>query len=185
VGTREDFAALAEAHAGGIYAYFRRLGVEATAAEDLAQETFLTAWENLGALRDQRRIRSWLYGIAYRRYLKHRESAACHATVPISEELAERGGDPANERSLSAQAVRAVVQGLPDEYRQALVLVYWEDLSYKEAARALALPLGTFAWRVHKALKLARKALAEEQGSDESERDEQATGGRPDPVREG
>ncbi|MGD0113720.1 MAG: RNA polymerase sigma factor [Armatimonadota bacterium] len=150
-----------EAQSEAIYCYFRRLGVDAIGAEDLTQEALLTAWQALGRLRHSGKIRSWLYGIAYRVYLKRRETARKEGSEFPIEEVAGPDGDPGDDRHLASRAVRDAVQRLPDTYRHPLLLVYWEELSYLEAARALSLPLGTLAWRVHTGLKLLREALSE------------------------
>jgi RNA polymerase sigma-70 factor (ECF subfamily) len=169
----------------GIYSYFRRLGVEAASAEDLTQDTFVSAWQHLPSLRDARKLRGWLYRIAHRRYLKHRDAAAKRATTELSQALAAApADDPGSDERTHLRAVRHVLHQLPEPYLHPLILIYWEDLSYQEAAHALSLPLGTFSWRVHKALRLLRRALAEEGIGDEATQTSKAS--RPaDSVSEG
>ncbi len=132
-GTHSDLWQEAEALGSAIYPYFRRLGVDGATAEDLAQEALLTAWQAIGRLRRAGSLRSWLYGIAYRTYLKHREAASRRDTVGISDDLAGPLGDPGDERSLTLRVVRDAVRQLPDKYRHPIILLYWEDLSYQEA----------------------------------------------------
>ncbi len=145
-----------------IYSYFRRLGVDAASADDLVQETFVLAWQGLPGLRDENKLRSWLYSIAHRRYLKFRARRFAETTIAIAEDvLAEPSDNPGSDEFLESYIVRQALRSLPEKYRHPLVLVFWEDLSYQEAAAVLSLPAGTFAWRVHKALKLIKQALAE------------------------
>ncbi len=152
-----------------IYSYFRRLGVDAASAEDLAQDTFVDAWRSVPGLRDERKLRGWMYRIAHRRYLRYRDNAASDPTVQIGEDLpAGPSHNPGSDDHLAAQMVRKALGTLPEKYLHPLALVYWEDLSYKEAARVLSLPIGTLAWRVHKALKLMKQVLAEEEIGDET-----------------
>jgi RNA polymerase sigma-70 factor (ECF subfamily) len=154
------FAEALDSHLRAIYSYLRRLGVEAAAAEDLAQDAFVIAWQNLPSLRDVHHLRGWLYRIAYRRYLRHREAAATQATTGISGELAAAPAqDPGSDEQLEAHHLRRLLRALPEPYLHALMLIHWEGLSYQEAAQALSLPLGTLAWRVHKATRLLRRAL--------------------------
>lgn len=165
---REQQAAALESWLGDIYAYFRRLGVDAASAEDLVQEAFLIAWQDLARLRDPRKVRRWLYGIAYRCFLQHRRKSAARATVELPEELASaQWADPGSDASLQMREMWRALQSLPESYRHPLLLIFWEDLSYLEAARALSLPLGTLAWRVHKGLQLLRDALAKKGAHDE------------------
>jgi len=166
---REALVAAFESRLGEIYSYFRRLRVDPAAAEDLAQETFVEAWQDLPKLRDERKLRAWLYQIAYHRFLRHKTSAA-DATVELPEGLA--GGpldNPGSDERLESQTMLEAVRGLPEEYLQPFILVHWEEFSYQEAARVLSLPVGTLAWRVHKALKLLRRALVEEGDGNEIE----------------
>jgi RNA polymerase sigma-70 factor (ECF subfamily) len=150
-----------------VFAYFRRLGVAAAPADDLAQETFLIAWRGLAKVRCEADLRPWLYGIARRCYLKHRSRTARGAMEEVEvESRPAPADDPGSEERLALLLVRQAVQRLPDHYLQPLVLVYWEGLSYAEAARALSIPIGTLGWRVHKALKRLRAALGQEGAED-------------------
>ncbi len=153
--------------APALYSFFRRLGVDAPTAEDLAQDTFLLAWQNAARLHGQRQLRGWLYGIAYRRYLQHRDRATAEKTVALTEDRVPTVPGPGSDAALRAQLVRDALATLPEKYAAPLVLVYWQELSYLEAARALSLPVGTLAWRVHQALKLLKTALAEKGWDDE------------------
>ena len=166
---RAALLAAFESRLGDIYSYFRRLGVDAAAAEDLTQETFVAAWQDLPDLRDERKLRPWLYRIAYHRFLKHKARAA-QAAGELPEGLAAGPlDDPGSDQRLEVEAMLEAVRGLPEVYLQPFVLVHWEGLSYREAARVLSLPIGTLAWRVHKALGLLRRALAREGVGDEVE----------------
>jgi RNA polymerase sigma-70 factor, ECF subfamily len=160
---RERFAEVVGAWLPGVYAYFRKLGLSEAGAEDAAQETFLAAWRNLASLRDPEKMRSWIYGTAYRTYLRQRRRRADPTSLEtVAEAALPSGLDPGSQHSLTLRSLREAVTGLPEPYRQPVVLLYWEELSYQEAARALSIPLGTLAWRVRKALQLLRLALAEE-----------------------
>jgi len=156
------FRSTLDARLSDVYAFFRRLRVDHATAQDLVQDTFLTAWQDLPDLRDDRRLRGWLYRIAYRRYLRHRARTASAATVEIPAALAaETRDEPGSDEHLARQAVNLALCQLPEAYLHPLVLLYWEGLSYPEAARALSLPLGTFAWRVHKGMRLLKQAFAD------------------------
>ena len=161
------FAEALEPRLRNIYSYFRRLGVDAASAEDLAQETLLLAWQNLSSLRDETKLKGWLYRIAYRCFLKHRTRRP-QATVEIPEKLPGAAMyDPGSDERLVMRVAHQALLTLPPKHLHALALVYWEGLSYAEAARVLSVPVGTLAWRVHKALKLAKRALAEKEAEDE------------------
>jgi len=161
-GKRAAFIDSLEIRLKDIYSYFRRLGVDAASADDLVQETFVLAWQGLPGLRDENTLRSWLYSIAHRRYLRFRASRYAKATIAIVEDvLAEPNHNLSSDELIESHVVLQALRSLPEKYFHPLVLVFWEDLSYQEAAAVLSLPAGTFAWRVHKALKLIKRTLVE------------------------
>jgi len=164
---REYLVKAARARLAEIYSFLRRLGVGEAAAEDLAQDTFLIAWQRASRLHGERALKGWLHAIAYRCYLQHREKVRTQGTVELNEEVVEAGADPGSDQRLSVEVMRDALRSLPDTYLHPLVLVYWQDLSYLEAAKVLSLPVGTLAWRVHKALKMMRHALAEKGWDDD------------------
>ncbi len=181
---RAYLVSAAQARLAEIHSFFRRLGVDEATAQDLAQDTFVIAWQRASLLHGERELRSWLYGIAYRRYLQHREKARTRNTDELRETVEDPGADPGSDQHLSTQVVRDAVHALPDRYQHPLVLVYWQDLSYQEAAKVLSLPVGTLAWRVHKALKTMRQALAEKGLDDDLATHAPSAARRADPVGE-
>ncbi len=174
----------AQSRLAEIYSFLRRLGVDEASAQDITQDTFLIAWQSAARLRGERQVKGWLYGIAYRRYLQHREMARAQRTVELGEEIAEAASDPGSDERLSAQVTRDALHTLPDKYLHPLLLLYWQDLSYIEAAKVLSLPVGTLAWRVHKALKMMRHALAEKGLNDDLATHRPASNGTVDSLCE-
>jgi RNA polymerase sigma factor (sigma-70 family) len=113
-------------------------------SEELAQETFLAAWRQLGTLREPQRLRSWLCGIA--RNLT-RNAFRSQAREPVQEPLETVCEAPSPERPPSEQAMsreeEAIVwralEKVPDLYREPLVLFYREGCSVAVVARQLDL----------------------------------------------
>ncbi len=88
----------AQSRLSEILSFFRRLGVDAETADDLAQETFLIAWQRASRLHSERVLRSWLYGIAYRLYLQHRARVAAETAIELTEEVAATAADPGSDQ---------------------------------------------------------------------------------------
>jgi RNA polymerase sigma factor (sigma-70 family) len=88
MGKEEAFIEALEPRLRDIYSYLRRLRVDAASADDLAQETILAAWQNLPSLRDHGKLRSWLYAIAHRLYLRHARIIGRKAHAELVEEAA-------------------------------------------------------------------------------------------------
>lgn len=146
---------------GPVYRFLLRLTSDAGAAEDLTQETFLAVWKGIASFAGKSKLSTWVLAIAYRQYLRWREK---HLTIdlPLDDEF-DRSPLPdpctAVQETEERRRIRDAVYRLPNPYREAVSLVYLEDLSYSEAANVLDVPVGTVKSRVHGALNLLRRKL--------------------------
>lgn len=106
-------------------------------SEDVAQETFIAAWRQLAGLREPRRLRPWLCGIARNLARKARKARRRDELVDIDDPLAE--GTPFDEaaRGQIERLVRDALHRVPETYREVLVLYYREGQSIREVAEAL------------------------------------------------
>ena len=131
-------------------------------ADDLAQETMARALAHATQLRDQERLRSWLFGIlanCWRDHLRALRPSVdidaveedCYCTDPTPEEAYDR-------REIVVR-VRAAVAGLPVGQRQAVTLVDLEEFSYSEVAAILGIPIGTVMSRLCRARLALRDRL--------------------------
>lgn len=113
-----------------------------TLSEDIAQETFVTAWRGLSGLREPAKLRSWLCGIARKLSSKAlRGAGRARATAHEAQQAAEVPLSPLEavlERESEA-VVWAALAEVPQRYRETLVLFYREEQSTAEVARALGL----------------------------------------------
>jgi RNA polymerase sigma factor (sigma-70 family) len=115
-------------------------------SEDIAQEVFITAWRRLGTLQEPARFRAWLYGIA--RNLIH-NAFRQHTRNPLAdakflEEEAERAAaaDEPDEQAISKEEENIlwrVLSGLPEVYREPMVLFYRQNESIPQVADVLEL----------------------------------------------
>ena len=161
----EQFAALFRRRAPEIRRYVtRRLGTDA--AEDVVAETFLVAFrQRHGYDLDRTDARPWLYGIATNLIGRHRRSE-----TRLYKALARTGRDPVTEpftdqvdarvsAGAAGRGLAAALANLPPQYRDALLLVAWGDLTYEQVALALGVPPGTVRSRVSRARSNIRRAL--------------------------
>lgn len=99
------------------------------------------------------RLDSWLYRIVHSIWIDQLRARKVRAHLPL--EVAETqpcaGGDTLAEVRLTLEAVRRVLAGLPDEQRVVLLLVCADGFTYKEAAAALDIPIGTVMSRLARA----------------------------------
>jgi RNA polymerase sigma-70 factor (ECF subfamily) len=152
-------AALVEEHSDLLYRYAYRLSGSAADAEDLTQQTFLAAHRHLDQLREPGRAKSWLCSILRNVYLKQVRG---HNTIPLStlHEIAEPIADAAVESPVDEEQLQTALLELPEEYRSPVILFYFGELSYKEIAEQLAVPIGTVMSRLARAKSFLKKRLA-------------------------
>jgi RNA polymerase sigma-70 factor (ECF subfamily) len=162
-GDRKAFAELVRAHQGPVRALLRRLTDGQWAlADDLAQETFLRAWQGLPRFRSEAGFGTWLYRIAYNTYLMQvrRTKGAVETHAAHFDEGADQGSSTLPDRDEAAHGDihRALLILSPVE-RAAIVQCYYFGMSHAEAANVLDCPLGTVKSHLHRALGKLRNHL--------------------------
>jgi RNA polymerase sigma factor (sigma-70 family) len=157
-GDEGAFTRLFEAHYDAVLRYGRRRADEQT-ARDVAAETFLVAWRRAGAVPEREPL-PWLYAVA--RHCLANATRHDRRTARALPRLAgpEATPDPADALG-EAAAVRAAVALLPALDREALLLVTWEDLTTRAAARAAGCTPAAFAVRLHRARRRLAALLTE------------------------
>jgi RNA polymerase sigma factor (sigma-70 family) len=138
-GDANAFAALVRSHQSRLRGFLRRMtrGDHAL-ADDLAQETFLEAHRKLAAWRGEGSFASWLYAIAYSRYLM----AARRRKLEPLDEVDVPSPSPEMASALHLDLEKAMARLSPGE-RAALTLCFALGMSHEEAAVSLAMPIGT------------------------------------------
>jgi len=163
-----EFESLVLPHLDTLYRVGRRLTGEAADAEDLVQETLLRAWRGWGGFTAGSNARAWLLTILRNTFISRWRSRRREGT-PVSIDDADPNAvlravqreDPEGnffERVVDTQ-VLAAVEGLPEEYREAVVLSDLEGLPYAEVAQVLGIPVGTVKSRLFRARRLLQRAL--------------------------
>jgi RNA polymerase sigma-70 factor (ECF subfamily) len=169
VTARQRFEAIYRDHAGAVRGYAMRR-TSAAQADDVVAEVFLVAWRRLEEIPADARV--WLLGTA-RRVLanERRSSARRHALADRLEHEARRSpsGEPTADRPLtpefSAGHLADALASLGEGDREALLLIAWEGLSHREAARVLGVRESTFGVRLHRARRRLEKALIDRESA--------------------
>jgi RNA polymerase sigma-70 factor (ECF subfamily) len=140
-GSTGALARLVERHQAPLRAFLRRTCGNWALADDLAQETFLTAWARIGTLDTGASVRAWLCGIGYNKHLTALRSAG----RARAREAGYEADRPTAARPFSEErlALEAALLELPPDQRACVALCLAADFSHAEAAEALGLPLGT------------------------------------------
>ncbi len=135
-----------------------RLARNAALADDLMQESLTRAWQARERFQSGTNARAWMHRILFNTYINHyrqkrRETEAMlelrHELKPLRREPCDGLGDE----------VRQALAALSPEFREAVLLVDLDDMSYQDAAETLACPVGTVMSRLHRGRKQLRGRL--------------------------
>ncbi len=151
-----DVAQLYQEHSAFVGRILLRFLGEGTHVDDMLQETFIIAFEKRESFDPSRAAPStWLYGIAANLCRHHKRSAGRQGAFRerLEREHSEIDAGPASslERQQDIALVQEVVHSLPFKQREVFVLYEIEELSGKEIAGMLDIPLGTVWTRLHEA----------------------------------
>jgi len=161
------FTELVSRYERELYNYLKRFLSDAAMAEDVFQTTFLQVHLKRDLFEQGRKFRPWLYTIAtnqaidaQRRNRRHRRLSldqgyrAEEDSSTLMEVLATRESGPyeSAESREWAEWVREAVTSLPDPLQSAVKLVYFRGMKYRDAAKVLAIPVGTVKSRLHSAI---------------------------------
>ena len=134
-------------------------------AEDLVQETYLTAWRSIGQVTDAAGFRPWLLAIAKsttidqgRRDSRKKRTAPAAFTVRESPDPAPGPSDAAEQKDERERAL-AMLRSLPDEYREPIALRYLGGADYDEIGRQLGLSNGSLRGLLSRGMARLREEL--------------------------
>jgi RNA polymerase sigma-70 factor (ECF subfamily) len=177
-GNRPAFEALVHRYEKELFGYLRNYLGDASMAEDVFQQTFLQVYLKCDQFEPQRKFRPWLYAVATNQAIDYQRHYGRHRTTSLDRQMshhdsAENGsfgelfdspqrGPVEESQSLEqAEEVRRAVDDLPEQIKQVVLLVYFQGMKYREAARALGVPLGTVKSRLHGAIQKLGDVLAD------------------------
>lgn len=156
-----DFQQLITDHYAGLYRFARSLCKREGTAEDLVQQTFLQ-WATKGhMLRDTDKAKTWLYTTIYREWLAIARKEKRYEQVEFEPEVHGGVDEPEETPQVDSQTLQRALDELDENFRAPLVLFYLRELSYKDIAETLGLPIGTVMSRLSRAKDTLRKLLVQ------------------------
>jgi RNA polymerase sigma factor (sigma-70 family) len=168
-GDQDAFGELVMSHADRVYAALRRFGLDASEADEVAQEVFVRAWRGLARFEQRSLFSTWLYRIAFneaQRRLSRRRPARAEpdpdrddVVLSLPESAALGPEAQTLDREFDRALERALSQ-LPSDWRAAVVLRDVEGLSTKEAAEIVGVREAAFKSRLHRG-RMQLRALLE------------------------
>ncbi len=176
-GDRRAFDELVHRYERELYNYLRRYVGDDQVAEDVFQQTFLQVHLKCDQFEPGRRFRPWLYTVAInqaidmqRRNRRHRMASLDkrlgtgdeQETGALVDLLDNESAGPSQlaEEAEQSEEVRRAVDELPESTRQAVLLVYFQGMKYREAAEVMSIPVGTVKSRLHAAIGRLNEVLS-------------------------
>lgn len=168
-GDRQAFAALVRRYERELYSYLRRYLGDGAMAEDAFQATFLQVHLKCDQYEEGRKFRPWLYTIATNQAIDAQRRNKRHRLVSLDrrnshdnesdlgslvELLVSKETGPVDQLEAEERQewVRKAIRELPEQLFNAVNLIYYQGLKYREAAEVLDVPVGTVKSRLHTAI---------------------------------
>ena len=162
-----SFEEIVDAHYLGLYRFALSMCKQEGTAQDLVQQTFLK-WAQKGhELRDQSKVKTWLFTTLYREFLNVARREKKYDQVVFEPDLHGSTLDDDNEPPprVDSATLQQALDRLDPNYRAPLVLFYLRELSYRDIAAALGIPIGTVMSRLSRAKDALRAILKSLEGS--------------------
>ena len=140
-GDTQAFAVLVERYQGYIYTIVLRMVRVKEEAEEIAQDTFIKAYQSIASFRGESKFSSWLYSIAYRKALDSIRKNKKYKAAELNEEITE-GSIEIIENGLTfledkerKKMIQQCIMKLPEQEAAIITLFYFEEKSIKEIAK--------------------------------------------------
>lgn len=176
-GSMEAMEAIMERYGNAVFSFGLKMCGHKQDAEDIAQDTFLSAFRYLNGFREETKLRNWLFKIAARACLRKRRKKKCQPEHEISlesfvhgdgseknYEIPDWSGDPSDRvmRSELKQVIDDAIQSLPSKYRLVFNLRDIEGFSTQETAEILEITPQTVKTRLHRARLFLREKISDD-----------------------
>jgi len=159
-GDHDAYGVLVDRYKNAIFYHCFAIVHDEASAEDVAQETFITAYYKLHLYNADYRLSTWLFKIATNKALdslrKHRHEIKTDDNV--FDTLASQ--QPGPDKSAHYDELHRAVEALAPKHRAVISLYYWQGLSYDEIANVMSVPVGSVQGWMHRAKATLRKELS-------------------------
>ena len=152
-------------HGSRLYGLALKLCKNREDAEDLYQETWIKAYRFIEQYDSGKEFGAWITGICvntYRDMLRRQKWRFLYAAFQTTEEKDFVMASVPAEESADYSDVQEAVNALPEKYRLAIILHYYNDLDVKKTAEVLKIPEGTVKYNLHKAREILKRSLGED-----------------------
>ncbi len=165
-GDVQSYALLIEAYQGPVFNLVFRMTGSYSEADDLSQEIFIRAYQNLRQFDQDKKFFTWLYTLGInliRNHLKIKAKDAENHTMDHQFHEPQTKGDPSGEGEFpSEESMRRLdenMQKLPVDMREAIILKYYQDLTFEEVAAITGDSLSAVKMRVYRGLQRLKQLM--------------------------
>ena len=130
-------------------------------ANDILHDVFMEIWRSAGKFEGRSMVRTWVFGIAYRKTMdafRKKKRVEVWSDIPEQPDPSE-SADMVLNATQEARHLRSCIDCLSSEHRLAISLAFYEDMTYEEIAEVAGVPSGTIKSRVFHAKKLLLQCL--------------------------
>ncbi|MDM8524868.1 RNA polymerase sigma factor [Desulfococcaceae bacterium HSG8] len=161
-GDRDAYACLVDKYKGPVFNLAYRMTGSFQEAEDLAQETFLKAYAAITRFDAKKRFFPWLYTISLnliRNHLKRKRKVS--SEILQDNITGDDTGNPENTvvRHQESEKLSRCLEKLPADLREAVILRYYQELSFGDVAETLEISLSAAKMRVYRGLEKLRSFM--------------------------
>lgn len=149
----------------GLRRYARGLVSDRNRADDLVQDTLERAWSRFSMWQKRGEIRAWMFGIMHNHFIDRLRAQRSRPEDSAGDELPDVPQRPLQTDALELRDLDRLLQRLPPEQREVLLLVGVEELSYQEVALAIGVPTGTVMSRLSRARARLRTEMQGREGT--------------------
>lgn len=165
-GDIDAFGELVDRYEKKLHRYGTKFIARADDITDVVQDVFISVYRSIQGFDASLRFSPWIYRIAHNAFANHlRKNQHGPVDIDFDTFLAHHVVDESAETERELKEIRAMIdtglEKLSPKYREVLVLHYYEELSYKDMADVLQIPMGTMGIRMRRAKEALREALRE------------------------
>ncbi|MBI4686601.1 MAG: sigma-70 family RNA polymerase sigma factor [Nitrospirae bacterium] len=160
-GVADTYAILVERYQDMIYNIAYRMSGNSESAKDLAQESFISAYNNLRNFRNDSKFSTWLCSIVINKCRDYLKSQKQHISFDEIPEIPSAKASPEEDISKKQiiDRVQTALNMLPKDYREVVVLKHIEGLDYGEMAVILNINANTLKVKTHRGREMLKKIL--------------------------
>lgn len=163
-GEPEAFGVLMERYEAKLMRYGKKFLSNSDDITDIVQEVFVSAYQNIQSFNASQRFSPWIYRIAHNAYVSalRKRSRSPVISVDFDSMISHPAYDDPAPKEREQREMRALIEKglekIAPNYREVLVLFYLEELSYREIADVLSVPVSTVGIRLKRAKEALTKA---------------------------